>query len=129
MPNAKILPSPSHETDHNDCCHKMPMAFNDAFWASVPLDLARWLSADMICEIVELAEDNYSAVDIPEIIQERESSYDTGYPVNLLPGTVRRVLVLADFASTSHEIEFTMSKYGVGYLMAKAMAEATKEGA
>lgn len=111
--SVKILPSPLHDTNHNNCIHKTPLTFTSAFWAAVPSDLARWLSADMICEIVELAEDNYSAVDIPEIIDEREGNYVTGYVVNLLPGTVRRVLELAN--------------YGVGYQMAEIMAKATKE--
>lgn len=95
--SVKTLPSPSHDTNHNNCCHKAPLTFTDAFWASVPSDLARWLSADMICEIVELAEDNYNAVDIPEIIAEREGNFETGYVANLMPGTVRRVLELAGF--------------------------------
>jgi hypothetical protein len=83
---------------------------------------------------VELAEDNYSEADIPEIIAEREGNFETGYVVNLLPVTVRRVLALADHATPSdaahlNEIEFIQAKYKVGYQMAEIMAKATKEGA
>ena len=91
MVKGASVPAPSHDTNHNNCCHKAPLAFTDAFWAAMPSDLARWVSADMCCEIVELREDDYPFDLIVDVIEEREKNDPIGYPVNLLPETVERI--------------------------------------